>query len=205
LESAELGAWDYNFNTGDVFWDEQCRTQWGIQEGNSFKYTAAIDCIHPEDRDATDKAVKRVLSKDSDGKYHTEFRVVWPDGSVHWIAAHGRVYFDGEGEQRSPVRFIGVNREITDEKHAEEKQQESQERLALAADAGQVGMFDLNIESGELQWTRQHEINFGYEPTTNRLLKSYCGADLRCCRSFKISAYVGAPRLSLACALPASS
>jgi len=168
LESAELGAWDYNFKTGDVFWDDLCRNQWGIQEGETFKYTAAINCIHPEDRDETDKAVKMALSKESDGKYHTELRVVWPDGSVHWIASHGRVYFESEGEQRSPVRFIGVNREITDEKRAEEKQQESKEQLALAADAGQVGMFDLNIETDELQWTQQHEIIFGYEPTDTK-------------------------------------
>ncbi len=50
-----------------------------------------------------------------------EFRVVWPDGSVHWIASHGQVQFVGEGADRRAVRFIGVIREITAQKLAEEQ------------------------------------------------------------------------------------
>ena len=54
---------------------------------------------------------------------------------MHWIASHGHVYFQGEGEQRHAVRFIGANREITAEKQAQEALRESQERLAAFAGA----------------------------------------------------------------------
>jgi hypothetical protein len=113
LEAARLGAWDYRFDTGDVFWDERCRDLFGIQSGVRIDYDDAIGCIHPEDRAAVDAAVQRALAGADGGAYHREFRVVWPDGSEHWVDSYGRVYFAGEGEQRRAVRFIGVNLDVT--------------------------------------------------------------------------------------------
>jgi PAS domain S-box-containing protein len=126
LEAAELGAWNYHFESGNVYWDERCRNMWGIPKGDEIDYAAAIDRIHPEDRTATDEAVKQALAGANGGAYHREFRVVWPDGSVHWIASHGRVHFEGEGEDRRAVQFVGTNREITQEKRAEEAIRASQ-------------------------------------------------------------------------------
>lgn len=129
LEAADLGAWDYDFNSGDVFWDECCRNTWGIPEGSRIDYSEAIDRIHPADRAATDAAVKLALSGVNGGAYHQEFRVVWPDGSLHWIASHGHVYFEEVGEERRAVRFVGTNREITEEKSSEEQIQRHVEDL----------------------------------------------------------------------------
>ncbi|MGD0258526.1 MAG: PAS domain S-box protein [Verrucomicrobiota bacterium] len=119
LEAADLGAWDYHFQTGEVFWDERCRQMWGIPEAEKIDYARAIAAIDPEDRAAVDEAVQQALTGKSGGVYHREFRVIWPDGSVHWIASHGRVYFQGDGDQRRAVRFIGVNLEVTAEKQAQ--------------------------------------------------------------------------------------
>ncbi len=140
LEAADLGAWDYHFQTGDVSWDERCREMWGIPKADHIDYSAAIGRIHPEDRSGVDVAVQEALAGRNDGGYHREFRVVWPDGSVHWIASHGRVYFEGEGDQRHPIRFIGTNREITADKAAREALRESRERLAAFAAASFEGI-----------------------------------------------------------------
>jgi len=85
-----------------------------------------------------------------------------PGRSITWLTtkfplrdAAGKIYAVG-----------GISTDITERKRTEEALRESQERLTLAADAGQVGMFDLNMVNGDLQWTQQHEIIFGYEPTT---------------------------------------
>jgi PAS domain S-box-containing protein len=131
LEAAKLGAWDYRFDTGEVFWDERCRDMWGIWTGDQVDYSDAIARIHVDDRAATDEAVKQAIAGADDGVYHREFRVVWPDGSVHWISSTGRVYFDGEGDERRAVRFIGVNIDTTERMQAEEKLHEHREWLRV--------------------------------------------------------------------------
>jgi len=129
LEAAELGAWDYRFQTGDVVWDECCRNIFGVATGDHFDYQACIARIHPEDRPVVDEAVKQAIAGTDGGAYHKDFRVLWPDASIHWVESHGRVSFDGEGDQRRAVRFIGVNRDSTRHKQAEEALRSSQAKL----------------------------------------------------------------------------
>ena len=119
LDAAGMGTWDYHFDTGEVFWDEICRNQWGFSEGEKTDKPTAIAAIHPEDRAAAEEALQRALAGTEGGAYHQEFRVMWRDGSVHWIDSHGQVYFQGEGAGRSAVRFIGANRDITESKAVE--------------------------------------------------------------------------------------
>ena len=138
LEAADLGGWDYHFQTGEVFWDERCREMWGVPQAEQIDYAGAIDAIHPEDRAGVDAAVKQALAGKEGGAYHREFRVVWPDGSVHWIASHGRVYFQGEGDERSAVRFIGANDDITERKQWEEELQRLNRTLRAHAKSDQA-------------------------------------------------------------------
>ena len=95
------------------------------------------------------------------------FVITLPDGSDRIIETSSGPMLQGD----RITGTVTVWHDITEFKRAEEKQRESQERLILAADAGQVGMFDLNMESGELQWTQRHEIIFGYAPTTSTATK----------------------------------
>jgi PAS domain S-box-containing protein len=135
LQAANLGTWDYRFQTGAVEWDERCRQMWGLAEAEQTPYATAISRIHPEDRARVDTAVNRALASPDGGAYREEFRVVWPDGSVHWIASYGQVYFEGTGAQRHAVRFIGANMEVTAEWQAKAALRESEERLAAFAAA----------------------------------------------------------------------
>ena len=119
LDAGKLGTWDYNFVTGDVFWDERCRTLFGVVQGDRIAYERAIAKIHEADRQDVDRAVQAALAPDSSGVYGREYRVVWPDRSVHWVASKGQAYFQGEGSQRKPVRFIGTVQDITERKQTE--------------------------------------------------------------------------------------
>jgi diguanylate cyclase (GGDEF)-like protein/PAS domain S-box-containing protein len=152
LEAANLGAWDYNLKTGEVKWDECCRNGFGFRAGELVDYDAAIQNIHPEDRPAVDEAVKQAIAGANGGAYHREFRVIWPDSSIHWISSHGRVHFDGEGNQRQAIRFLGVNTEITERKMAAAALRESDESLRESQRIAGLGSFALDFRTGV--WTR---------------------------------------------------
>ncbi len=138
LESAQMGAWDYRFDTGEVHWDERARSMFGISNGSQIEYDAAIARIHEDDQASTKEAMKQAIEGANSGAYHREYRVVWPDGSVHWVASHGRVLFECEGEQRRAVRCVGVNMDITDRRHAEERLRQTQKLESIGVLAGGV-------------------------------------------------------------------
>jgi PAS domain S-box-containing protein len=151
LDAAELGAWDYRFDTGEVYWDERCREIWGVAQGDRISYADAIARIHPDDRQSVDQAVQRALAGVDGGSYHREFRVVWPDGSLHWVASHGRAALEGNGPQRRAVRLTGANREITEEKRADRALRESEERFRLLFQQAAVGIKRLDVQERMLE------------------------------------------------------
>jgi PAS domain S-box-containing protein len=150
LEAADLGAWDYQFQTAEVFWDARCREMWGIPQAEKIEYKEAIAAIHPEDRAEVDEAVRQALAGKDEGAYHREFRVVWPDGSAHWIASHGRVYFQGEGDQRRATRFVGANQDITERRQHEEQLQKLNRTLKAHSKSDQA-LLRANNESEYLE------------------------------------------------------
>ncbi len=72
-----------------------------------------------------------------------EWRVVWADGSVHWIAGRWQVFMDASGE---PIRMIGVNIDITERKRAEEAVRESEDRLRLLLDSTEEAIYGIDLE-----------------------------------------------------------
>ena len=71
------------------------------------------------------------------GQFSTEFRVIWPDGTVHWIAGLGRAFHD---EQGTPARMVGIGLEVTERRRAEEVQR-------LLADAGSQLVSSLDYQT----------------------------------------------------------
>ncbi|HTS30888.1 MAG TPA: CHASE3 domain-containing protein [Bryobacteraceae bacterium] len=119
LEAARLGAWDYRFHKQEVFWDDTCKEMFGISADGPTSYEEAISRVHPEDRPATEAAVNRALAGVDEGAFRHDFRIVRPDGSIHWITSHGRVRFAETGGCSPAVAFTGVNMDITQRKEAE--------------------------------------------------------------------------------------
>jgi PAS domain S-box-containing protein len=116
-EAAGVGHWTYD-EAADRFWcDERCAGLFGVRPVDLPNLAAVRDRIHPEDRE--DRRTRALLSLEKHGKYDSEFRVLHPDGRVHWIADMGR-YLDGK--EKEIRTFAGVAMDITERKQAEAKQ-----------------------------------------------------------------------------------
>ena len=97
--------------------------------------------MHPEDRGTVQAALARAV--ETTGVYETEYRAVWPDGSIHHIAARGKVHRDNTGRA---VSMTGVCWDITERKRAEEALREARRRLEVIVDSIADGFYALDRE-----------------------------------------------------------
>ena len=107
LQAAGLGTGDWNIVADTLVWSPRCLALFGFAPGTSMTYQHFLDAIHPDDRERVDEAVRTALEQHED--YSVEMRTAWPDGSLHWIRATGRVYCDASGRA---VRMSGVVQNI---------------------------------------------------------------------------------------------
>ena len=119
---AHLGNWHRDIRTNKLWWSDEVYRIFGIaQQGGGVTYDAFLEAVHPEDRDALQKAAGAALEGAPYGLVH---RVVRPDGEVRWVREQGAVTFD---ESDQPVRMVGTVLDITDYKQAEEGLRRSEE------------------------------------------------------------------------------
>src|SRR4029079_8300352 len=75
------------------------------------EFTVYLDTIHPDDRGAFESAVGSTMEPGGPDTFELDFRVVWPDGAIHWTHGAGRLVRDEDGES---VRMIGTGQDITE-------------------------------------------------------------------------------------------
>jgi two-component system sensor histidine kinase/response regulator len=105
-----VGIWEWDIPSGNLFWDSVMYKLYGIQKGD---FTGAYDswsnAIHPEDKERTVDEIQAAIR--GEREFSPEFRVVWPDGSIHYLKAGSSIQRD---EQGKALRMTGVNYDITD-------------------------------------------------------------------------------------------
>ncbi len=125
--------------------------------------------VHPKDWPVVLDSIKHAQGT---GEVSAEFRVIWPDGSIHWLAANGQMFFDDVGR---PYRIVGFTGEITPRKLVEEELRSSETYLAEAQRLSRTGSFGWSPTSGELFWSAETFQIFEYDratkPTVELLLQ----------------------------------
>jgi PAS domain S-box-containing protein len=117
LRAGRMGTWDWDVRTGEVAWSPTLEALHGLAPGTfGGTYADFLEAVHPEDRDAVTQAVARAV--DQGAEHHLEYRMLWPDGSVHWAEGRGRLVHDKTGKL---VRMLGVCLDVTERKQAERR------------------------------------------------------------------------------------
>jgi PAS domain S-box-containing protein len=113
--AAGVGIFDADLKTGETRVSEGQFLIYGLDPaGKWLSHEEWLKLIHPEDRDRVDRRLGLALS----GAQFpgTEFRIVWPDGSIHWLLSQLKVLFDEAG---TAMREVGVNVDVTSRVRAE--------------------------------------------------------------------------------------
>jgi PAS domain S-box-containing protein len=119
--AANIGSWDWNLCTNELHWSDQIEPMFGFAHGEfGATYEAFLERVYPDDRRQVTDSVRACIEEDKD--YAIEHRVVWPDGTLRWVAETGDVFRDESGKA---IRMLGVVQDITDRKQAEEAQRQS--------------------------------------------------------------------------------
>ena len=109
LAGSGTGFWEWDVVTGELVWSTSIFEQHGLDPlGEAPTYERYLDTIHPEDRATFSRSIEDALREGS--SFQHEFRILWPDGSVHWTNGVGRVFRNSAGE---PVRMVGTGQDIT--------------------------------------------------------------------------------------------
>jgi hypothetical protein len=117
---AGIGTWESNAQASESWWDAQMFRLRGVDSAPGMvAHDKMYSWLHPADRDAH----RRLLTsaENNEESTNTEFRVVWPDGTVRWLASRSTPVRDESGRA---VRRIGINWDITDARNAEAARQE---------------------------------------------------------------------------------
>ena len=113
--TARMGAWSWDATTDVVKWDEHMEARYGLSPGGfGGNFDEFVSRVHPDDREQVVQGVAAV--RDAEGDLMSEHRVVWPDGTVHWLEARGRPLHDDDGVF---IGMVGVGIDIDERKQLE--------------------------------------------------------------------------------------
>jgi PAS domain S-box-containing protein len=141
-EAALLGSFEWNPQTKQFTWSPEVEALYGLPQGAlEGSMEAWLQRVHVDDRAGTSNAHGDALET---GQFQHTFRVVWPDGSVHWLESRGRIFFD---EQGRATRMLGVSGDITDRVLTERTLREREEvmRYIVKHDPNAIAVFDRHL------------------------------------------------------------
>ena len=115
LGASGTGFWEWDIVTGRLDWSEAIYRQHRLDMVSPAPdFDDYLETIHPDDVERFREAVDTAIANGSD--LDIEFRLCWPDGTVHWTRGAGRVFRDEAGR---PVRMLGTGQDITERRLVE--------------------------------------------------------------------------------------
>ena len=161
VRSAQIGIWDWDIINNQLTWDERMYELYGYSSSQEME---ALEIwhqgLHTEDDKAVHDAVTQALQREKE--FEAQFRVVHPDGSIHWIQAHALVQHNAKGV---PERMIGTNVDISDRKNTEAQLRKSDAHLKTAQRIGKLGSWEFILKNRQLLWSEEVYRIFGRDPS----------------------------------------
>lgn len=155
---ANIGSWDWNIQTGELYWSERISALFGYEAGElETTYENFLGCIHPDDRQGVIDAVNNSI--DTGAEYDIEHRVVWPDGSIHCMHERGNVV---RGLDETPLQMLGVVQDITERKTMENALRQSNEKYTTLIEHASDAIIITTLDGKIVECNTRGEHLLGY-------------------------------------------
>jgi PAS domain S-box-containing protein len=121
LQAAAIGIWETDPVTNTNTWDAKSRAIFGFPMDLAIDGETVMSCIHPDDREAVAKSIQAPHDPGRAGHFEADYRIIpWNGSGVRHVYAQGQWFYEGEGENRRPLRAIGTVQDVTQLKRGEQ-------------------------------------------------------------------------------------
>lgn len=146
VQIAGIGSWEFNLQNNTIYWsDETCRIH-GVEPGYKVQFEEAISFYAPEARPIVQTAINNSIK--NGGSWDLELPFIQQDGKPIWVRTVGSVeYLD-----KKPVRLLGALQDITERVNHRLLIEETHNRMSLATDSGEIGIWEYDITEDILVW-----------------------------------------------------
>jgi PAS domain S-box-containing protein len=161
-KSARAIAFDWYVQQEVNVWSPELEALYGLPPGSfDGTYQRWKKLIYATDWPTVIEAIDHAHET---GNVSAEFRVIWPDGSLHWLSTNGRMFFDDSGE---PLRMVGFTADVTQRKLVEEDLRRSEAFLAQAQQLSLTGSFSWRVATDEITWSEELYRIYEFDPDMN--------------------------------------
>jgi PAS domain S-box-containing protein len=170
LDVARMVTWDFDILTNQLVASGRVDLVFGLPAGAAApSYEDFLNFVHPEDRGLVFQALTQAVQEGKE--YKLEYRVIWPDHTLHWLAAEGQAYRDATGR---PIRVVGVAIDITERKQSEVDLRATTSRLTTLIANMQAGIL-VEDESRRIVLVNQAFCQiFGIQASPEALIGADC-------------------------------
>jgi PAS domain S-box-containing protein len=156
---AQEGVWDWNLDTGAVYYSARWKEMLGYADDEIEPHVAAWErLLHPDDKPRASE-LNESLARGA-ATYEGEFRLRHKSG--HYIHVLSRGFPVRPQPNSAVVRIVGTHLDITERKRTELALRESEERLTLAFAGAQEGVWDWDLETNAVVYSPRWKQMLGY-------------------------------------------
>lgn len=161
---ARMGNYRYDLQTRKVVWSDEVYIIFGLPVGAELPdldsgFYESLN--HPDDRDMTRDKVDEAIDK---GQEITYIHRIIVEGNIRYAQTIVKCFYNKENQ---PSELFGTILDITEIKNAEQRLQETNQRLAQATSAAGMGVWEWAPESDRLFWDHTLYQIYGIDLSTN--------------------------------------
>lgn len=161
IKGGNVGLWDWNIKTNELIVSDEWAAQLGYQKSElDSDISTWKKLTHPDDVKESLELIDKHIHGELD-HYENEIRMRHKDGHWVWLLDRGEVI--ERDEKGDAVRLMGVHFDVTERKNLEQEIEESKERLEVATDSANVGLWEWYPKTGRVVIEKNWAKLIGYD------------------------------------------